>query len=942
MSRIFCATFALLAVAMFCGASENHERLSREIEAGRCAVRQGRFAEAEARFNEVLLQAGNEAPDTVRMVRLNLALLFKCDNRLDEAVKICTQAIAENTRHGTATENARTLVPFRIVLAGVYILQRKIGPAESEVSAAKAELQRDRDQQSVEVRELLHLEALLQLVRFKQTFAAGLEGGAIPVQGGDAEAETLADNAERLWRALLPMQDRGADPIGEARTYLYLSQLSFFRWQARALREAADDLRNCRRTLDEFKKELAQHKAAVEAYDEDREKQILPHKALKAQCEKLNNERERLKQKSDRLRALRAKITAAYDAVRGGELAAGKGEVPRDLANARRSVETALAQLKEIDSREDTPADANLHYVALCHRAAVLRACAPCEPSLDGEVKNSLVAAVNVLETPRAHVSGEDVTRADFLFPYSEAFDQLIEWHRRHQQPEESLIDAELCRNRALLDCIRRNEGDHPYVPRSGFGARLERKDTRETIRKCVDGKDVVLYYHMGLSSTYLFVIGLEPKITLYRLGMNGPIAGRDQEPNARSEEWTPQQDISAKTVEKWGDEYAEVLKDAETFPTPFRVNQPPRDVRADPVATAARLADHADLLLPDGLPWKLAAVMGSEQKHLLVSVNKAIQQVPLEALWIRDKKKEGHFFIDLLPPAGIAYVPSLTVLDRQEKADRARFPVTLVTAARRNFDDERLQKPPLFVNGSEDVFAAFSSVTAARRKFDEGLPELPLAVSESEDVFTAFSSSGTRRLKLTDHDATKAAFFQAVDELQPSCIHLATHCLPGFAPELVLASGNAASSSDGGGRLTAGEIASRSGPSGGTWLENCRLAVLSACSTNQGKKVQGEEMPMSSARSFLAAGAHRVVASQWAVDDGAAKVFATSLLGKVAADWNAGRACDYAAAVNFARHAVIETRRKAKEKDPEDPFYWAPFILIGPPCDGACPSPVP
>ena len=105
--------------------------------------------------------------------------------------------------------------------------------------------------------------------------------------------------------------------------------------------------------------------------------------------------------------------------------------------------------------------------------------------------------------------------------------------------------------------------------------------------------------------------------------------------------------------------------------------------------------------------------------------------------------------------------------------------------------------------------------------------------------------------------------------------------------------------------------------------LRECRLAVLSACQTNLGAEIRGE-MALSISRAFLVAGAHRVVASQWPVGDQAAYEHLGSFLAEVARRWIEKDPCDYAAAMSIARH-------KLRKRHPDDPFYWAPFILIGP-----------
>jgi CHAT domain-containing protein len=77
--------------------------------------------------------------------------------------------------------------------------------------------------------------------------------------------------------------------------------------------------------------------------------------------------------------------------------------------------------------------------------------------------------------------------------------------------------------------------------------------------------------------------------------------------------------------------------------------------------------------------------------------------------------------------------------------------------------------------------------------------------------------------------------------------------------------------------------------------------------------------------RAFLAAGARRVVASLWAVDDRAAPVVVRRLFDSIAAADRGSHPCDFAAAL---RAAKLEVRRDPRWSDP---FYWAPFVLNGP-----------
>jgi CHAT domain-containing protein len=96
-------------------------------------------------------------------------------------------------------------------------------------------------------------------------------------------------------------------------------------------------------------------------------------------------------------------------------------------------------------------------------------------------------------------------------------------------------------------------------------------------------------------------------------------------------------------------------------------------------------------------------------------------------------------------------------------------------------------------------------------------------------------------------------------------------------------------------------------------------LAVLSACVTSRGRMVEGEGS-FALSRGFLAAGARRVVASLWSVDDASTAALMGSFFRRLDPDR------PYSAALRDARRAV---RANSKWRGP---FYWAPFLLTGAP----------
>jgi CHAT domain-containing protein/predicted negative regulator of RcsB-dependent stress response len=96
-------------------------------------------------------------------------------------------------------------------------------------------------------------------------------------------------------------------------------------------------------------------------------------------------------------------------------------------------------------------------------------------------------------------------------------------------------------------------------------------------------------------------------------------------------------------------------------------------------------------------------------------------------------------------------------------------------------------------------------------------------------------------------------------------------------------------------------------------------LVVLSACQTGLGKEIKGEGL-IGLTRGFMYAGAPRVVASLWKVDDRATselmKRFYQGMLGPAA--------LSPAGALRQAQLSIW------KEKQWRDPYYWAAFVLQG------------
>src|SRR5947209_12079205 len=107
--------------------------------------------------------------------------------------------------------------------------------------------------------------------------------------------------------------------------------------------------------------------------------------------------------------------------------------------------------------------------------------------------------------------------------------------------------------------------------------------------------------------------------------------------------------------------------------------------------------------------------------------------------------------------------------------------------------------------------------------------------------------------------------------------------------------------------------------------LQDCELAVLSACTTNVGPQ-RPLEAGVTLASGFLAAGARRVVASHWSVDDRSTAELMEAFFKEVTGAARQGKQVSYPQALQQARRQVRGQARWSA------PFYWAPFVLVGAP----------
>jgi len=319
--------------------------------------------------------------------------------------------------------------------------------------------------------------------------------------------------------------------------------------------------------------------------------------------------------------------------------------------------------------------------------------------------------------------------------------------------------------------------------------------------------------------------------------------------------------------------------------------------------------------------------------KRLVIVGPGVLSYLPFAALpEPADENRPAGSYQPLIAKHEIVTLPSASVLSviRREMAGRRRATKSVAVLADPVFEasDSRLALAKNKNSSGEaqsnpatpsTVIATRSALTRAVNAMNfsnarTGFTRLAFSRQEAESVF-ALTSGGTG-LKATDFNASRALVMnEALSQYR--ILHLATHgLLNSQYPEL---SGIVFSLVDQEGKPQDGFLRLHE-------VYNLRLnadlIVLSACETGLGKEIKGEGL-IGLTRGFMHAGAPRVVASLWNVDDLAtAELMKLFYQGMLKNGPKSGLAP--AAALRAAQFELSKQKRWAS------PYFWAGFVLQG------------
>jgi CHAT domain-containing protein len=262
-----------------------------------------------------------------------------------------------------------------------------------------------------------------------------------------------------------------------------------------------------------------------------------------------------------------------------------------------------------------------------------------------------------------------------------------------------------------------------------------------------------------------------------------------------------------------------------------------------------------------------------------------------------------------LVQDHAVTYTPSLSVLAEIERrpargASDTEKKLLLVGDAVFNDRDPRVAQKQSAEQGPENELAMLD-----RSELRIGINRLLATRDEVLGIARLAEEYKWSPQVWLDFDASEHNL-KAGDLSTYRLVHLATHAtadpVVGDFSGIILSLGQTASGDDG--LLTAAEVS--------RLKLKADLVVLSGCRTGGGQVARAEGI-IGLSRAFLVAGAQRVCASLWSVEDGSTRELMTTLYLHLLTEKES--------VADALRQAKIKLLRRGRE-----PFYWTPFILVG------------
>lgn len=211
---------------------------------------------------------------------------------------------------------------------------------------------------------------------------------------------------------------------------------------------------------------------------------------------------------------------------------------------------------------------------------------------------------------------------------------------------------------------------------------------------------------------------------------------------------------------------------------------------------------------------------------------------------------------------------------------------------------------------GGQETFVGIGNPAFDRAAYPHlaDLPSAEVEVRKAADNYGAASC-------LTGPAALKRAVeakIESADVIHFACHYITDEVSP-MNSRLLMAKGGNETGDEGVWTLSAREMSDK-------WLQHAKLVVLSACQTGGEHYYNGEGM-IGIARTFMAAGAPLVVATQWPVETGATA--------ELMINFHQLRTRQGLSTTQALRQAQLEML-DGSDQQRRHPYYWATFLAIG------------
>lgn len=496
--------------------------------------------------------------------------------------------------------------------------------------------------------------------------------------------------------------------------------------------------------------------------------------------------------------------------------------------------------------------------------------------------QEAAMQAVEIAESIRSEVTAENL-RVSFLASTHDYYSALIDILMRKGLVEQAWTVAERSRARTLLEKIG-SDGE------SESQREIEYELNSESMRLIQDSRDA--------ENVRKHVVSLNSELTRAR----GDRAGIAQSPIpnlAAVQKWLGEDTALIEySVNDSGGGYAWIVTGSSiaSFPLPDG-----RAIQSDTDAIAVRMSSDQ---------------RGSTDDAALRTVAKRLSEALIPPAHAADLRVRRLLIVPDGPLESLpfALLPTRTASALIEKYEVIESPSAAVALALTRRREERTTDVPrgiLLV--ADPVFDAGDARVEANASGSPGPARFSrLAFSGREAQAIASLRPPGRVTMMLGFDASKQSFTsENLSEFE--LVNISTHGIPdrrganraGLVFSLV---DRAGSSRDG--ILSASDIASL--------RLNARVVVLDACDTALGKEFAGEGV-LSLSRAFLYAGADRVIAARWQIDDEFAATLLTAFYRFM---WRDG----------LSPSAALRQAQLTLRRDPRwiSPFYWAAFVLQG------------